>query len=135
MSEFPRGDFEPRYSEMDLEIERFGGVAIYSHPVFEWMDKHIDEIKDKVLYGIMSNIVPLGDSGRIYFMRIAMKRSGSFVELMNLYASMEKMFNDGFMQPSTYASLYSLGYNGPALSDFSPADDVFKFNNMKTKRD
>jgi hypothetical protein len=116
------------YRELELEIERFGGVAIWAHPFYEWVDEHINEIENKVLYGIMSNIVPLGDSGRMYFIRIAMKRKGSFMELINMYTAMEKMFIEGFISVCTYNELFSLGYIGDRLDGESPADDVFKFN-------
>jgi hypothetical protein len=118
-----------KYSELDVEIYKFGGIALYAHPFYDWVDSNINKIGNKLLYAIISNIVPLGENGRRYFINIAMKRKDSFVELMNLYAIMEKMFNEGFIGASTYSELYSLGYKGNYLNGDCPASAALKFGN------
>jgi hypothetical protein len=127
MSKLQNVYFKPKYSELDAEVYKLGGMALYAHPFYDWVDANVNKIENKLLYAIMSNIVPLGDNGRRYFMHIVMKRKGSFMELMNLYASMEKMFNDGFISTSTYSELYSLGYRGDALNGDCPAYAALKF--------
>lgn len=126
MSKSQKEFLKPKFSELEFEMEKFGGVALYTHPFYDWVDENINKIENKLLYAIMSNIVPLGDNGRKYFMHIAMKRKDSFIELMNLYASIEKLFNNSFVSISTYSELCSFGYKGHVIGDCCPAYDVLK---------
>lgn len=114
-------------NELLLETEQFGGIALYAHPFYEWVDMHINEMNNKVFFGVITNVVSLGDMGLNYFMRIAMKRKGSFTELMNIYTSIGKMIDEGFISVCTYDELFSLGYKGDRLDGESPLFEATEF--------
>lgn len=121
---------EEIYGDFADDDRGFGGIAITAHAFYEWVYLNIDKIDIKLLLAIMTNLVPLGNNGRLFFLRSVMRRKGSFVEFMNIYESLLKMFNEGAIKPSTYSELYSLGYKGLAYGGPCPVDDVLESHHV-----
>ena len=135
MIKFRKKLVEEIYGDFRYDNRGYGGIAITAHAFYQWVYLNIDKIDMKLLHAIMTNIVPLGNNGRLFFLRTIMKRKGSFVEFMNIYESLLKMFEEGIIKPCTYSELYDLGYKGLAYGGPCPVDDVLESHQVVEKAD
>jgi hypothetical protein len=133
MNKLTMKELKQLYGDFLNDNRGYGGIAITGHAFFEWVYLNIDKIDMKLLHAIMTNIVPLGDNGRLFFLRTVMKRKASFAEFMNIYESLLKMFEEGIIKPCTYSELYSLGYKGLSYGGPCPVDDVLESHHVVEK--
>lgn len=126
-------EIEETYGDFLYDDAGYGGIAITAHAFYEWVYLNIDKIDIKLLHAVMTNLVPLGDNGRLFFLRTIMKRKGSFVEFMNIYERLLNIFEEGIIKPCTYSELYSLGYKGLAYGGPCPVDDVLESHHLVEK--
>jgi hypothetical protein len=133
MNKLTMKELEQLYGDFRYDNRGYGGIAITAHAFYQWVYLNIDKIDMKLLHAIMTNIVPLGNSGRLFFLRTIIKRKGSFAEFMNIYESLLKMFEEGIIKPCTYSELYALGYKGLAYGGPCPVDDVLESHQVVEK--
>lgn len=133
MIKFRKKLIEEIYGDFRYDNRGYGGIAITAHAFYQWVYLNIDKIDMKLLHAIMTNIVPLGNNGRLFFLRTIMKREGSFAEFMNIYESLLKMFEEGIIKPCTYSEMYSLGYKGLSYGSPCPVDDVLESHKVVEK--
>jgi|GEM_PF-2966998 len=106
-------------------------VLILAHPFYDWVDNNIENIKYKLLKAVITNIVPLGDSGRKFFGEVIKKRKGFSQEFLNIYNHIEQKYKEGKMSPSSYLQLISKGYSGEVFDGKCPVDDIVKYQKIK----
>lgn len=112
------------------DVEARGGISIYAHPFYEWVEENISYINYRLIKAIISNIVPLGDDGRKYFEFVINKRQGFIREFMTLYSAIERKYKGNNLKSASYFRLYQLGYSGECFSGNSPADEVLSQNQI-----
>lgn len=102
-------------------------LLLYVNPVYDWFEENINNINYKLLKGFITNIIPLGDSGKRYFKKIAHGRVGFTAELWKLYNQLEKIHRQGNLKIASYSKLYSLGYDDVWLGGECPIDDILNY--------
>lgn len=102
-------------------------ALILAHPFYDWVDNNIENINYKLLKAAITNIIPLGDSGRKFFCEIIKKRKGFSQEFLNIYNHIEQNYKEGKTSPSSYLQLISKGYSGEIFNEKCPVDDIIKY--------
>lgn len=114
------------------QIEARGGVLIYSHPFYEWIEDNIERISYKLIKASITNIVPLGENGRRFFELVVTKRKGFYNEFLHIYNKSEKMYHEKSLKAKSYLELKYLGYTGEFLSEKCPSEDVINALNRNS---